>query len=102
MSLNDKKYNFYLSQGIAPASLNNMELEWLQDNGATANSLMDCWKQFLELQGYAYGTYNDALFGYLEGLGYTGALNDMLNDYYADTPPPSVGTFTNEFTEEFS
>ena len=37
MSLNDKKYNFYLSQGIVPASLNDMELEWLQDNGATAS-----------------------------------------------------------------
>ena len=104
MSLNDSKRSFYISQGVTPASLNDMELEWLQDNGATANSLMDCWKQFLELQGYPYGTYNDSLFAYLEGLGYTGALNDMLNDFYGDsTPTPSGGEeYTDEFTAEFS
>ncbi len=103
MSLSDKKYNFYLTEGIAPASLNDMELEWLQSNGATAESLMDCWRQYLTIKGYPYGTYNDSLFSYLEGLGYTGALNDMLNDFYADTPPtPESGEYTQEFTNEFT
>ncbi len=102
MSLNDKKYNFYLSSGVTPAALNDMELEWLQDNGATADNLMDCWQQYLELQGFSYGTYNDALFAYLKSLGYDGALNDMLNDFYADTPPPQPGVFTSEFTAEYS
>ena len=101
MSLNDKRYNFYLTAGTTLASLNEMELEWLKDNGATADSLMDCRKQFLELQGYAYGTYNDSFFNYLRGLGYTGALNDMLNNYYTVTPPAG-GAFTNEFTAEFN
>jgi len=101
MSLNNKKYDFYLSQGINPATLNDMELEWLHDNGATSESLMDCWKQYLELQGYNYGTYNDALFAYLEGLGYTGALNDMLNDYYT-VIPPTTGAYSEEFTNEFN
>ena len=101
MSLNDNKRSFYISQGIAPATVNDMELEWLQDNGATANSLMDSWKQFLELQGYPYGTYNDSLFAYLEGLGYTGALNDMLNSFYAGAAPQS-SAFTSEFTSEYS
>ena len=103
MSLNDKKYSFYLAAGVSPSSLNEMELEWLKDNGATAVSLMDCWKEFLELRGYIYGTYNDALFKYLEGLGYAGALNDMLNSFYSDTPPtPESGAFTSEFTSEYS
>ena len=60
MSLNDKKYSFYISQGVTPSTLNDMELEWLQDNGATAGSLMDCWRQFFEIQGYTYRTKNEA------------------------------------------
>ena len=102
MNLNDSKRNFYIAQGVLPAPLNDMELEWLQDNGATASSLMDCWKQFLEIRGYIYGTYNDSLTGYFKGLGYTGSLNDMLNDFYGDSPPPVDGAFTEEFTNEFS
>ena len=77
-----------------------MELEWLQDNGATADSLMDCWKQYLELQGFTYSTYNDALVAWLKSKGLSGALNDMLNNFYADTPVE--GAFGEEYTNEFT
>ncbi len=98
MSLNDNKIQFYLSQGIALSTLNDMELAWLKANGATANSIADCWKEYLTAQGYPYGTYNDSLQAWLKAQGFTGGVKTMLNSFYTSTQK----VFTSEFSSEFS
>ncbi len=101
MSLNDNKRSFYIAAGIAPASLNDMELAWLKANGATSISISDCWREYLTSQGYPYGTYNDSLSAWLKAQGFNGSVKGMLNSFYTlSTPTQKV--FTSEFSSEFS
>jgi len=40
-------------------SLQDMELAWLQNNGATSNQLGDAWEEFLAAQGFTTGDRSD-------------------------------------------
>lgn len=70
----------------------DMEIAWLQDQGATSDNRMSAWEEFLVLEGFPYSTYSDARFSWLESLGYTGATEDMLNQYWKDCPTASLDT----------
>ena len=68
------------------AALPNLELKWLQDNGATSSVRMDAWKEMLELKGFFYTTFSDARRLFLESFGYTGTVQGMLNTFWQDCP----------------
>ncbi len=98
MSLNDNKSSFYITGGVATGAVNDMELVWLKYNGATADSISDCWREYLTAQGFPYGTYNDSIKLWLERQGFTGGVKTMLNSFYTGTKERS---FSNEFSSEF-
>ena len=45
-------------------SLMDMELAWLQNNGATSNQLGDAWMEFLVVQGFTTGSRIDRELAY--------------------------------------
>ena len=92
MSLNDKRFTCFLVSGITKGSTNNMEVAWLQLEGATSNDRMDAWEEFLIIQGFPYTTYSDARAEWLKSLGYTGATEDMLNQYWSECPTAVAAT----------
>ena len=92
MSLNDKRLTCFLVSGITKEAMPEMELAWLQAEGATSSNRMDAWEEFLLIQGFAYDTYPDARSAWLKSLGHTGAIEDMLNQYWTDCPTASSAT----------
>lgn len=65
-------------------ALNTLQLAWLKSEGVTATNLNDAWRQFLLLRGLDFKSINDTKFKWLRGLGYKGAITDMINEYYKD------------------
>ncbi len=57
-------------------------LAWAKANGATADQLNDAILEALQVQGATAEQLNDAWFEVLLGQGYTGALNDMLWQFW--------------------
>ena len=70
----------------------DMEIAWLQSEGATSDERNDAWEEFLTLQGFPYSTHSDARNSWLKSLGYTGATEDMLNQYWTDCPTSAPAT----------
>lgn len=60
-------------------SLQDMEMEWLTDEGFLTGTLLDRWKAMLAADGHT-GSLNDALYGWLGEKGYTGGLDKRIND----------------------
>jgi hypothetical protein len=48
-------------------AMNDMTLQWLQDNGATSPSLTDAWREFLAVH-FAPGQRNDDWYAYLDSI----------------------------------
>ena len=73
-------------------SINDMTLQWLQANGATADAIPDAWREFLDanLVATPTGQRNDDWYQYLVEQGHSGSLNDMELAFW-DTPAPSFG-----------
>ena len=86
MSMSDDRRVCFLISGISKKAVPDMEIEWLQSQGATSNDRMDAWEEFLTIKGFPYTTYPDARRSWLESLGFTGATEDMLNQYWQDCP----------------
>lgn len=65
-------------------SMTDMELQWLQANGATSDALADAWLEFLaaELTTAATGVRVDDWYAYLGSEGHTGALRDRELSYW--------------------
>ena len=65
---------------------NDLEYQWLLDQGAEPAQLNDMW------------------FRFLRSLGYTGALDDMKHDWWAagGIVPPDIGAFSDGFSTGFS
>ncbi len=64
------------------AAFADLELKWLQDNGAIATNRTDAWQQFLGLHGFEYTTFSDSRDRWLKSLGYTGTTQDMLTQLW--------------------
>lgn len=62
--------------------LNELELAWLQKQGATSSVLMDAWAEFFDLLSIPEGNHNDRKTYWLRSLGYFGSLTDMEKQYY--------------------
>lgn len=62
--------------------INDGLLAWCQANGATVNQLNDAMVEAALANGGVTPTLNDAWFEALRSQGYTGALNDMLWDFW--------------------
>ena len=76
--LNDAAVAYYRTQLIrTEGDLNELELSWLQSQGATSNDLNDAWDEFLILSGPF-----DSKSSWLSSLGYDGVINDALLDWY--------------------
>lgn len=92
MSLNDRRLTCFLVSGITKEAMPEMELAWLKSEGATSSNRMDAWEEFLIIQGFTYATFSDARAAWLSSLGYTGATEDMLNQYWSDCPTAVAAT----------
>jgi len=64
------------------SQINDALLAYYQANGAVSIDLRDAEHEFLIARGIASGQLNDMWFSYLTGKGYTGALNDMLYEFW--------------------
>jgi hypothetical protein len=62
----------------------DMELSFYLANGATSYSLRDAENQFLVAKGHTVGTVTDKWKSYLLTFGYTGAVDDMLVQFWND------------------
>lgn len=72
----DLKFSALRAQGFLGAGL-DMELQWLQDAGATSDNLRDAWREALDLQGYsALPHIEDAWYAFLGDQGFTGSMRD--------------------------
>jgi hypothetical protein len=56
----------------------DMELAYYQDVGATSNNLADATMEVLEIAGYTTGTVTDRWKAFLNDIGFTGSVDDML------------------------
>lgn len=92
MSMSDNRRVCFLISGVTKKAVPDMEVEWLQSQGATANDRNDAWEEFLTLEGFPYTTYPDARNTWLKSLGFTGATEDMLNQYWIDCPTALIET----------
>lgn len=81
MSRIDDKFAALRDQGFT-GSLSDMILQWLQDAGATSNSVSTAWAQALYIRGYR-GQRNDAWYELLGDLGFEGALADRDAQFWA-------------------
>ncbi len=86
MELNDNKVQCFLISGITKEAMPDMELAWLKSGGATSDNRNDAWEEFLTIQGFPYYSHSDARNAWLKSLGYTGATEDMLNQYWTECP----------------
>lgn len=67
---------------------------YYQANGATSGCLQDAEREFLIAQGATPAHNQDMWFELLRALGYSGALDDMKNDFWCTgggVVPPSDG-----------
>lgn len=64
------------------AQINDALLTYYLANGAVSNILRDAEYEFLIARGIAAGQLNDMWFSYLTAKGYSGALNDMLYEFW--------------------
>ena len=62
----------------------DMELSFYRANGATSYSLRDAENQFLVGKGYTTGAIEDKWKAYLVTFGYTGAVDDMIVQFWND------------------
>ena len=82
---NDCKHQALLTNlGKTEGHINDLELEWLQSLGATANQLTDAWNEYLWSEGYS-GSVNDMQMSWLADMGYTqGTWNDRFLAFWCD------------------
>lgn len=79
----DLKVTAYRDQGFTGALL-DMELQWLQNGGATSENRHDAWREMLDFQGYKdWPAVEDAWYQLLGVEGYTGTLLDREDQFYA-------------------
>lgn len=73
-------------------ALSDMELAWLQANGATSTNLPDAWMEFLTAAGFLTGSRLDRELAYYQSLAFTvegDTLIDWRREYWcgAHNPP---------------
>lgn len=100
-NINDYKLASLRTQlSVSAGHINDLELQYLQANGATANNVPDAWYQLFVLNGATSLNWNDAAMQFLVALGATG---DNLQDNWAwfwitnggvITPPYDPGMMT--------
>lgn len=77
----DLKFNLFRALGFTGA-LADMELQWLQDNGATSDNLSDAWIEYLAAElASPTGVRLDDWFALLRET-YTGSMSDMENEFW--------------------
>ena len=82
MSLNvQSKFNALQTLGYA-GTQEDMELSFYRANGATSYSLRDAEIQFLAAKGYTTLTIEDRWKAYLLAQGFTGAIDDMMVQFW--------------------
>ena len=57
-------------------------LDYYQTNGATSDDIQDAEREFLIAQGATPATNQDMWYEFLRSRGYTGALPDMIKDFW--------------------
>lgn len=62
-------------------------LRTIVSNGATAKDLQTATMQYLTAQGATSGSLHDRWISFLRTSGFTGALNDMLDDFWKSLMP---------------
>lgn len=83
-SLNDCRHKALVDM-FGAGHINGLTLKWLQDNGATSNSLPDAWMEMLAANGATPPFHrNDAWYALLGTMGYTGSLNDRELDFWCN------------------
>jgi hypothetical protein len=86
-SINDLHFNALTTLGYT-GTLNSMDIQYFQANGATSGSYGNAFKQFLEVMGVSpVSNINDGLWVYLDSLGYVGSMNERLYAWYGATMP---------------
>jgi hypothetical protein len=58
--------------------------QWFQETETTAGGITDKIRVYLTAQGYT-GATNDAMYNWLGGLGYSGALPDRIKGFEDDS-----------------
>ena len=79
----DKKVALLTLTGETSGNIDDLEIQWLQSAGATADDVNRAWHQVFLANGATSANWNAAAAEYLTGLGYTGALPDMWAAYWA-------------------
>jgi hypothetical protein len=80
----DEKYS---ALGGPPSHIDDLEIAFLQANGATSDNVNTAWREYLTARGFTTGNYNTDMFAYLGSKGYTGALPDRLAQWWAAGAP---------------
>lgn len=75
----DKKY---AAVGGPPGHIDDLEIAYLQAEGATSDNVNDAWREVLTVKGFTTGNFNTDLYAYLGSLGHTGALPDRLSQFW--------------------
>jgi hypothetical protein len=86
-AINDLHFNALTTLGYT-GTLNSMDIQYFQANGATSDSYGNAFKQFLEAMGVSpVSNINDGLWVYLLSLGYEGSANEKLYMWYSAGMP---------------
>ena len=95
-TLNDVKYAALrkITGSVGPATVNDLEREWLTGATSSDGTLHDKLMAYLALAGFTTGTLHDRLMAWLGGQGYEGTLNERFYRYWSalvgDIVPPDT------------
>lgn len=79
--------NSCLSSLVGGKDTDDLERKWLQSHvGGPPLHINDLWLRYFWLNGVTALDYNDAAYEYLEGLGYSGEIDDMWTAYWSACP----------------
>lgn len=97
----DAKYATLISVTGGNGSINDEELAFVRSIGATSTNLRDAWFQYLALQGFTVGSFNDRAYSWLGSLGHVGTLNERWFAYWAAGVVVIPAEYTTEYTTEY-
>ena len=70
--LQDCKHAYFIANTTATSgTVPDLELLWLQTQGATSNVTQDAWDEYFDSLGVAAGNYQDRAFAWLGSMGHT-------------------------------
>ena len=95
--INDCKHEALVAALGHDGHINDLLLEYYQLNGAISENINDAAIEFLIAQGAAPAHVNDMWHQVLSALGYEGALNDMLHQFWCEDGG-DLTAFNHEFT----